>query len=234
MLRASAIVTAAWIVAAALAMPGAAAAPADQLADVPGMAHGVELSTGCSSWERYIFGRGDTGQTYACHYIPNQWPPVQTGFWVWSPPLYGVQQIGTPVRRPGPRGRTVPGRTCVGVHRIPGLATGFLRLSHQQRDSEEQRHAGEAHDVIATDRTGQTRLFEDVVRPRAEAHGITNRAHREPDREHGKNRPGRSTTTRTDGRPLSQSPKRPTERASPGRSDDSSGATSLSRGGSSR
>ena len=56
---------------------------------------------GCTNWERYIFGRGDTGQTYACHYIPNQWPPVQTGFWVWSPPLYGVQRIGAPCAAPG-------------------------------------------------------------------------------------------------------------------------------------
>src|SRR4029079_8456959 len=91
-----AIVTAAFLAAAVQVMPGAAAAPDGQLADVPRMAYGVEFSTGFTSWERYIFGRGDTGQTYACHYIPNQWPPVQTGFWVWSPPLYGVQEIGTP------------------------------------------------------------------------------------------------------------------------------------------
>lgn len=101
MLRAPAIVTAAFLAAAVQVMPDAAAAPDGQLADVPGMAYGVELSTGCTSWERYIFGRGDTGQTYACHYIPNQWPPVQTGFWVWSPPLYGVQQIGAPCAAPG-------------------------------------------------------------------------------------------------------------------------------------
>ncbi|HEY5842025.1 MAG TPA: hypothetical protein VIU87_11230 [Mycobacterium sp.] len=101
MLRASAIIIAAGIVTATLAAPGAAAAPTQLLADVPGMVHGVELSTGCTSWERYIFGRGDTGQTYACHYIPNQWPPVETGFWVWSPPLYGVQSIGSSCPDPG-------------------------------------------------------------------------------------------------------------------------------------
>nr|WP_099023440.1 hypothetical protein [Mycolicibacterium palauense] len=81
--------------------PGAGAEPGPQdttqgMADVPGMAYGVQLSTQCHSWERFIFGRGDTGQTYACHYIPNQWPPVDAGFWVWSPPLYGVQEIGAP------------------------------------------------------------------------------------------------------------------------------------------
>jgi hypothetical protein len=82
--------------------PGAAASPTQDLADVPGMVYGVEYSTACYSWERFIFGRGDTGQTYACHYIPNQWPPVESGFWVWSPPTYGVQQIGAPC--PNPRG----------------------------------------------------------------------------------------------------------------------------------
>lgn len=92
-------VAAAGIVAAGLAAPIASADA--EPADVPGMAQGVQLSTGCTSWERFIFGRGDTGQTYACHYIPNQWPPVETGFWVWSPPLYGVQQIGAPCPSPG-------------------------------------------------------------------------------------------------------------------------------------
>lgn len=82
--------------------PGAAGGPTQAVADVPGMAYHVELSTACYSWERFIFGRGDTGQTYACHYIRNQWPPVDSGFWVWSPPLYGVQDIGAPC--PNPRG----------------------------------------------------------------------------------------------------------------------------------
>lgn len=80
----------------AAAAPVAAAEPEHAYADVPGMAQGVELSTKCYSWERFIFGKSDRGQTYACHYIPNQWPPVDSGFWVWSPPLYGVQEIGAP------------------------------------------------------------------------------------------------------------------------------------------
>ncbi|WP_199256091.1 hypothetical protein [Mycolicibacterium mengxianglii] len=70
--------------------------PAIEMADVPNMVYGVEFSTACHSWQRFIFGRGSSGQTYACHYIPNQWPPVYTGFWVHSPPLYGVQEIGAP------------------------------------------------------------------------------------------------------------------------------------------
>jgi hypothetical protein len=74
--------------------PAATADPG--YADVPGMAHDAALSTKCYSWEKFIFGRNASGQTFACHYIPNQWPPVDAGFWVWSPPLYGVQQIGAP------------------------------------------------------------------------------------------------------------------------------------------
>jgi hypothetical protein len=84
-----------------IAAPTAGAIPNDpamKMADVPNMVFGdgVQLSYACHSWERFIFGRSANGQTYACHYIPNQWPPVYTGFWVHSPPLYGVQEIGAP------------------------------------------------------------------------------------------------------------------------------------------
>jgi hypothetical protein len=99
MLRDLSIAAAAAGAACALALGaagGAAAEPDHAYADVPGMAQDVQLSTKCYSWERFIFGRGVAGQTYACHYIPNQWPPVDAGFWVWSPPLYGVQEIGAP------------------------------------------------------------------------------------------------------------------------------------------
>lgn len=115
--RSLAAVAAAGIVAAGLAAPSAAADA--QLADVPGMAHGVQLSTGCGSWERFIFGRSDNGQTYACHYIPNQWPPTETGFWVWSPPLYGVQEIGAPCPSPGKSAAQSPDGLpleCAGAH----------------------------------------------------------------------------------------------------------------------
>jgi hypothetical protein len=92
-------ITAAGAVAAALLSGGVASADDTQqweYADVPNMAYDAQLSYKCYSWERFIFGRGEGGQTYACHYIPNQWPPVDSGFWVWSPPLYGVQEIGAP------------------------------------------------------------------------------------------------------------------------------------------
>lgn len=95
-------IAAAVVASAGLALaPTAGAIPNDpsiQMADVPNMVFGpgVQFSYACHSWERNIFGRSDNGQTYACHYIPNQWPPVYTGFWVHSPPLYGVQEIGAP------------------------------------------------------------------------------------------------------------------------------------------
>ncbi|MBI3216876.1 MAG: hypothetical protein HYZ38_23920 [Mycobacterium sp.] len=84
------------IAGSALGSAPAAGADTPQYADVPGMAYDVQLSTACYSWERFIFGRGVGGQTYACHYIPNQTPFVDHGFWVWSSPLYGVQTIGAP------------------------------------------------------------------------------------------------------------------------------------------
>jgi hypothetical protein len=68
--------------------------------DVPGMDYDASLTGPCSSWERYIFGRGPGGEALACHYIPNQWPPVYWGFWVISYPLYGVQEIGAPCENP--------------------------------------------------------------------------------------------------------------------------------------
>jgi hypothetical protein len=90
---------------AGAAISTAAAAAADSRhydTDVPGINYDAALSAPCDSWERYIFGRGPGGEALACHYIPNQWPPVYWGFWVISYPLYGVQQIGAPC--PNPRG----------------------------------------------------------------------------------------------------------------------------------
>ncbi|RFD24644.1 hypothetical protein MUBE_13350 [Mycobacterium uberis] len=63
--------------------------------DVPGMSYNASLGAPCSSWERYVFGRGPSGQAEACHFPPpNQFPPANTGYWVISYPLYGVQQAG--------------------------------------------------------------------------------------------------------------------------------------------
>ncbi|MCG5433254.1 hypothetical protein LV457_13295 [Mycobacterium sp. MYCO198283] len=84
------------------ALAGAPAASADYRGDVPGIVYDASLHAPCYSWERFIFGRGPDGQAVACHYIPNQWPPVYTGFWVISYPLYGVQDVGAPC--PNPRG----------------------------------------------------------------------------------------------------------------------------------
>ena len=36
-----------------------------------------------------------------CQWVPNQWPPVDTGFWQVSYKIYGVQVPGTPC--PGPQ-----------------------------------------------------------------------------------------------------------------------------------
>ncbi len=70
--------------------------------DVPGINYDAYLSAPCYQWERFIFGRGPGGEALACHWIPNQgylgWdsPPPGTGFWVISPKLYGVQNVGAP------------------------------------------------------------------------------------------------------------------------------------------
>lgn len=68
--------------------------------DVPGMAEGARTGDACFSWERFIYGHGDSGQAMACHYIPNQFPPKDTGFWVISYPLHGVQDIGAQCPNP--------------------------------------------------------------------------------------------------------------------------------------
>lgn len=76
--------------------------------DVPGINYEAALSAPCFQWETFIFGRGPGGEALACHWIPNQgyagWDspsPPYTGFWVISPKLYGVQQVGAPC--PGPQ-----------------------------------------------------------------------------------------------------------------------------------
>jgi hypothetical protein len=63
--------------------------------DVPGMNYQATLGAPCDNYERFIFGRGTSGQAEACHFPPpNQFPPATTGYWVISYPLYGVQQTG--------------------------------------------------------------------------------------------------------------------------------------------
>jgi hypothetical protein len=105
------LVISAAIAAAAIATAPAAAAdngdnlyfdkPGHYPSDVPNMSYDASIGAPCYSWERFIFGRGPGGQAEACHWIPNQWPPVDTGFWTISYPLYGVQEVGKPC--PGPQ-----------------------------------------------------------------------------------------------------------------------------------
>lgn len=63
--------------------------------DVPGMNYQASLGAPCDNYERFIFGRGPSGQAEACHFPPpNQFPGATIGYWVASYPLYGVQQAG--------------------------------------------------------------------------------------------------------------------------------------------
>jgi hypothetical protein len=90
---------------AAAAMGAAPTAAADDpsgryAGDVPGMNYDAALQAPCDNTDRFIFGRGRGGEAMQCHWIPNQWPPVTTGFWQISYPLYGVHNIGEPCDNP--------------------------------------------------------------------------------------------------------------------------------------
>jgi hypothetical protein len=70
--------------------------------DVPGMNYQASLGAPCDNYERFIFGRGPSGQAEACHFPPpNQFPAATVGYWVISYPLNGVQQAGA--KCPGPQ-----------------------------------------------------------------------------------------------------------------------------------
>lgn len=75
------LVTTAAITGAAIGgAPVAGADPQRYDGDVPGMNYDASLGAPCSSWERFIFGRGPSGQAEACHFPPpNQFPPAETG-----------------------------------------------------------------------------------------------------------------------------------------------------------
>ncbi len=97
--------------------------------DVPFMNYEARLAAPCDNFEINTFGRGPGGEPLQCHWIPNQWPPVYTGFWVISPEIFGVQQIGSPCpERSG--GRAGARRASPVVPRRPGLAA---RLLHRHR-----------------------------------------------------------------------------------------------------
>ena len=74
--------------------PAAAADNGHYDGDVPGMNYDASLGAPCDNYERFIFGRGPGGQAEACHFIINQFPAAQSGFWVITYPLNGVQQVG--------------------------------------------------------------------------------------------------------------------------------------------
>src|ERR1700730_4892496 len=80
--------------------PAAVADPGNYVGDVPGMNYDASLGAPCDNYERFIFGRGPSGQAEACHFIINQLPAAQSGFWVITYPLYGVQQVGAKCDNP--------------------------------------------------------------------------------------------------------------------------------------
>ena len=133
MIRELSIAAAVAGVAIALA-PSAAAEPPDYPdnpgrypTDVPGMSYDAHLAGPCDNYQLFTYGRGPGGETLACHWIPNQWPPIYTGFWVASYPLQGVQEIGAPcptwkAAAQAPDGRPM---VCLGAQGWqPGTLTG--------------------------------------------------------------------------------------------------------------
>lgn len=129
------LVVAAAVGAAAVAAPLAGAdndniyfdEPGRYPTDVPGMNYEAKLTAPCHSWERHVFGRGPGGEPLQCKWIPNQWPPVYTGFWQTSYPLHGVQDIGAPCPGPQAAAQSPDGRPmlCVGAQGWqPGVFTG--------------------------------------------------------------------------------------------------------------
>jgi hypothetical protein len=135
MFREIAIVTAGAAAGVAVALaPVASAGPNDYAdapghyaTDVPGMSYDAHLSGPCDNYQLFTFGRGPGGETLACHWIPNQWPPIYTGFWQASYPLAGPHDIGSPC--PGPKfaSQAPDGRpmACLGAQGWqPGTLTG--------------------------------------------------------------------------------------------------------------
>ena len=100
--------------------------------DVPGMSYDAYLSAPCYRWDRFIFGRGVGGEALACHYLVGlsytgmDRPPEGTGFWVISPKLYGVQQVGAACPGPQSAAQSPDGlpMLCLGDK---GGQPGFLR-----------------------------------------------------------------------------------------------------------
>lgn len=91
------LLTTAALATAVIATPAVAGAdPKTYPGDVPGMVEGAVIGDACYSWERFTYGHGPDGEALTCHFIPNQFPGKDTGFWQISYPLFGVQNIGAP------------------------------------------------------------------------------------------------------------------------------------------
>jgi hypothetical protein len=75
---------------AAIAALAIGAAPGARADDVPGIDDDAVLGAPCDNWDRYIFGRGPSGEPLACVGFDGE------GEWVSSAPLMGVRQIGSP------------------------------------------------------------------------------------------------------------------------------------------
>lgn len=87
--------------------------PARYDTDVPGMNYDAHLTGPCTSMDRFTFGRGPNGQALQCRWIPNQWPPIYTGFWQISYELFGVQEIGSRCPKPQSAAQAPDGRPLV-------------------------------------------------------------------------------------------------------------------------
>jgi hypothetical protein len=91
------------------------------------MNYDAHMAAPCDNFETFTFGRGPGGEPLQCHWIPNQWPPVTTGFWVASPNLFGVQEIGAPCPADQAAAQAPDGRPllCLGDQGWqPGFFTG--------------------------------------------------------------------------------------------------------------
>jgi hypothetical protein len=99
--------------------------PGHYSGDVPGMSYDAHLSGPCTNMERNTFGRGPSGEPLQCRWIPNQWPPVSTGFWQATYQLYGVRDIGSACPDPQSAAQAPDGRPllCLGP---TGWQPGFF------------------------------------------------------------------------------------------------------------
>jgi hypothetical protein len=111
----------------AVAQPGPAYPdePGHYATDVPGMVYDAHLTGPCTNMELFTFGRGPAGEALQCRWIPNQWPPIYTGFWQSTSSLHGVQDIGTRCPNPQAAAQAPDGRPllCLGHE---GWQAGFL------------------------------------------------------------------------------------------------------------